>query len=298
MKNVLLISSLAYILGFLTKSFVFVSPSLDAIKPPASNQCETLNTAKSNLISISQNEYLEYTQIKDLKQKYEKADELLGKIMLLFLADIGFRLQKSTPIELPPPEAQTIPLSSPTITESPKAPQQPPIESIPADTGLTGKSKLIYSLRSTDAIQRALNDSLIENPKIESARGSLISKTNLKYLEGRYTGTISFLDGKREPLQVTWELTPDHSKSTSSGTFNLSLRGPTKNSETSGQGDFKNLITLANDSHGYLVSACGDECYLQLYYNAPSDQFYGNYYETIKGSKNKFERLGLVHLKK
>ena len=54
---------------------------LDQEKVLPNEKCTDLVDAKTNLISLSQNEYLEYTKIKDLKLKYEKADELLQVIV-------------------------------------------------------------------------------------------------------------------------------------------------------------------------------------------------------------------------
>lgn len=50
------------------------------------------------------------------------------------------------------------------------------------------------------------------------------------------------------------------------------------------KGDIDNIVSFAEDRDGFLVNGCGDRCYLQLYYNSRADQFYGNYYEIIKGS--------------
>jgi hypothetical protein len=98
----------------------FLSSRMMTSHAPVENsaQCENLSEAKNDLISISQNEYLEYTQIKDLKQKYEKADELLGKVMLLFLADIGFKATKMSTNEM---EVQNLETKSETSNpENPK----------------------------------------------------------------------------------------------------------------------------------------------------------------------------------
>ncbi len=41
---------------------------------------------------ISQRELQEYMQLKDDKAKYEKANEILGRVMMLFIADMGLRV--------------------------------------------------------------------------------------------------------------------------------------------------------------------------------------------------------------
>lgn len=94
MTKILICVVLAFSVGFISSRYISNSKTKTSEADSSAEQCLNLTDAKANLISISQKEYQEYTQIKDLKQKYEKADELLGKIMLLFLADVGFRLQK------------------------------------------------------------------------------------------------------------------------------------------------------------------------------------------------------------
>jgi hypothetical protein len=48
-------------------------------------------TAATNISNV---DLLEYTKLKTMKEKYEKADEILGKIMLLFLANIQLEMNK------------------------------------------------------------------------------------------------------------------------------------------------------------------------------------------------------------
>jgi hypothetical protein len=293
-KNLVLIL-IAFVFGFFSSRFYF--------KNETPQQYQNLKSAKDELISISQNEYIEYTQIKDLKLKYEKADELLGKVMLLFLADIGFKLKESAQIEnpiadteeiLPPPKIQD------TTEPEPAAVRPPQQKKIDTDTssGLAGKSSVIKALQTEKQIREALDKAIIDNPKIESAKGQILSPKKGKIFEGRYSGDIKFLDGKRENLNVTWDLFPDQNKSEFSGTFTLAIHGPSKNSDTKGYGSIDNIVSLSEDENGYLVNGCGDSCYLQLYYNSAWDQFIGNYYEESKGAQKKFQRLGIVDLKK
>lgn len=297
MNKILISAIVAFIVGFLSNRFFNSQPSINSKEPTV--QCSDLNVAKSNLISISQNEYIEYTKIKDLKQKYEKADELLGKIMLLFLADVGFKVKKDVSVEqvvATPAAVSSSPNPTPVnnnLSETavvPSVPQNNP--------GLVGKSSLIKSLQTEKQIRDELNKAIIENPKMEIAKGEAPTQRQARILEGRYTGTIKFLDGKRQNLSVTWDLIPDYSKSGLSGTFNLNIHGPGTDSESSGRGNIDNIVGLAEDKDGFLVSGCGDQCYLQLYYNVPSDQFFGNYYESAKGTSSKPQRSGLVELKK
>lgn len=299
MNKILTSVLVAFALGFFSNRLVSNRAAIEQKKALPADKCTELADAKTNLISLSQNEYLEYTQIKDLKQKYEKADELLGKVMLLFLADVGFRVHKNAPLESVVTKAEALPPQVPaeSIVKSAELIKPSLVESKNPSV-LAGRSSLIKNLGAEKQILQVLDEAIIENPKIAAAQGGSPSPKQAKLLEGRYIGTVKFLDSKRENLSVIWDLTPDYSKNTLHGTFNLSIHGPGQNSESNGRGDIDNIVSLAEDRDGFLVNGCGDRCYLQLYYNSRADQFYGNYYEIIKGSQSKSARLGVVELRK
>lgn len=280
---------LAFILGFFSSRH-FTTPAV-----VIEHECEDLNAAKENLVAISKKDYLEYAKIKDLKQKYEKADELLGKIFLLFLADVGFKAQHNDIFVEPKMLSAEVAAS--------KANEPIPVAVIPekpshTNRNLARRSSQIRNIRNERQIRDVLDHSIIESPKVELANGNIPLRRQMKNLEGRYVGVIRFFDQKRENLDVMWELLPDYSKSGLSGTFNLNIHGPGTSSDSKGSGNIDNIISLAEDPDGFLVSGCGGSCFLQLYYNSVANQFYGNYYESTKGSPAKPERKGLVELKR
>ena len=302
MNKTFITAIVAFGLGFASNIFFSKSNSYQSIKDPKTISYENFASARSSLISISQNEYVEYTKIKDQKKKYEKADELLTKIMLLFLADVGFKVSKEVPAELSATrdELKTQPISTPRSGVS-QVPSENPGSgnlALPSGSNLADKSSMIKNLATEKQIHEALDTAVIENPKIESVQGTVPSHKQIQLLDGKYYGTIRFLDGKREELSVSLDLMPDYSKSGLSGAFKLLIHGPEKNSESSGQGNIHNIVSLSQDQGGFLISGCGDECFLQLYYNSPSDQLFGNYYEITKSSNKKPERVGLVNLRK
>lgn len=236
MNKILISAIIAFVVGFFSaRSF---DTQISSTSKEQTAQCSDLNAAKSNLISISQNEYFEYTKIKDLKQKYENADELLGKIMLLFLADVGFKVKQEASVEqvvsVPaagsssPPTAMLVNNNSNETAVAASLPQSHP--------SLIGKSSIIKSLQTEKQIRDELDKAVIENPKIEIAKGESPSQKQTRILEGRYSGTVKFFDTKRQSLNVMWELIPDYSKSDLSGTFNLNVHGPGTDSESSGRG--------------------------------------------------------------
>lgn len=59
-------------------------------------ESQVMLDAREKLQLISETEYEEYLTLQSAKEKYEKADEMLGKMMLILIADIGIRLSKTS----------------------------------------------------------------------------------------------------------------------------------------------------------------------------------------------------------
>src|SRR4051812_35867240 len=57
---------------------------------------EAQSELKEKLQTLTDNDITEYYRLKNLEDKYKKADEILGKIVTLFLADLGIRVSKTT----------------------------------------------------------------------------------------------------------------------------------------------------------------------------------------------------------
>src|SRR5688500_10675646 len=53
---------------------------------------EKLNELKGKFRELSENDIADYIRLKDMRAKYEKADEIFGKILSIFLLDLGLRI--------------------------------------------------------------------------------------------------------------------------------------------------------------------------------------------------------------
>lgn len=292
MTKILVPVAIAFVVGFFSHNFFI--PNRAPEETPIDAKCEDLAQAKSNLVALSQSEYLEYTKIKDLKEKYEKADELLGKVMLLFLADVGFKTLKTEPLDysISTPKTETTPSPEPPAEASPQE-----IVGLKTPANIPGRGAQIRNVNDEKRTQAILTNSIIEDPKVSLAQGSSLNRRQIRLLEGRYLGSVKLFDRKRGDLSVVWELTPDPTKNRLTGTFSLSIHGTDVNSDSNSSGTIDTIASLAEDRDGFLVRACGTRCYLQLYYNSRSDQFYGNYYE-VSEKTGKSMRAGTVELRK
>ncbi len=100
----------------------------------------TEETIKNELIELTQKDFLEYQNLKSLEDRYQKADEILGKIVTLFLADLGLKLgykptqasllntacaiSNPSPASTPPPPEPSLQAATPEVSEPPPSQNQ------------------------------------------------------------------------------------------------------------------------------------------------------------------------------
>ncbi|MGZ3709775.1 MAG: hypothetical protein ACXVBC_12720, partial [Bdellovibrionota bacterium] len=96
-------------------------------------------SVRTHLSALTEKELAEYYELKDLRAKYEKADELLGKMLLVLIADLSLpvppdrlaQIQTSAAGRHPAPAASESPAPSPATTlvphSSPVSQPAPPI---------------------------------------------------------------------------------------------------------------------------------------------------------------------------
>lgn len=292
----------AFGVGVLSAKVYLSSTNTDEIAADSSSQCSSLQEAQANLLKISQSEYQHYLAIKDLKEKYEKADELLGRVMLLFLAEVGLKTKASGEVSLSEDSSPSNRPSGPETSSRPSIPQQnqdmihQTAQHQPQNTAI---SATIARLEKEEDILVQLKKAEITSPKIEHAQGNLPTAKQVELLAGRYSGFIRYLNPEKPDLSVTWDLNVNPTEKGLEGTFVLKISGQGVNSETSGRGTIENIVSLASDTNGFFVSSCGDRCFLQLYYSSATDRFHGSYYETTKENpKGKPVRVGYVEMRR
>ena len=85
---------------------------------------------KQKLTQLTETEMDEYLSLKSQEAKFRKADEILGKAIMIFLADLGLRLSDDK-VAFAKNAINRLPVVEP--KESPKLPQPLPVESSPAE---------------------------------------------------------------------------------------------------------------------------------------------------------------------
>ncbi len=94
MKTVILIL-IFFCVGLLSGKYFFSTNEVvvrSETIPIESGADKKLDSMSDAFFNLTQEEFLEYTKLKDQKEKYLKADEIIGKIILIFLANVQMRM--------------------------------------------------------------------------------------------------------------------------------------------------------------------------------------------------------------
>jgi len=101
-----------------------VEPKL-AVQAPANIECSNsdprLEDAKRKFEALAQVDYEDYLKLKTDAEKYKKADEILGKIMAVFIADLGIHFKEKASVSPTPSIATSAPVL-PVKTQVPPLP--------------------------------------------------------------------------------------------------------------------------------------------------------------------------------
>lgn len=288
--------ALAFVLGFV---FSFVSTKYFFYKQPVVQTEDVFSSQKINsrIKSISQNEYHDYLKLKDSAEKYKMADELLGKVMVLFLADLSLSL-KNTPSVSADVSLATHIESKEALKDLPKT-----TESKNSDVSLSLdqvskksiEEKLIATVSENEAL-KLLKDLEIKDLLPELKNNKILSQKQLNLINGKFAGVVTF-DDKKEPWRIEWDVNAEIVNGKVKGKQLMTLSNSKKTFSTSrGDGELTDFSAFAGDSSAILINSYGDDGYIQLYPFASTGKFFGNYY--LKEKNYIFKKIGIVFLER
>lgn len=245
--------------------------------------------AKEDLIALTRSDFEEYQKLKTLEERYQKADEILGKVVTIFLADLGIRLGYK-PIGIgelgnscPPAPVAQCPTPPPqhVANTAPETPKPSPKQNL---TWLREELRLVNENNAEDAL-RDLKKMII--PDFFSAVQSAQSMTTQDALaiEGKFAGEINFINRKdnKSDWLIEWEV---HLRSPTSMTGPMLITLTNKSngkvfSRTKGNTPGKDFMKIPG-SRGLLVNVYGDDGYIQIYPFENKNTWLGNYYGKVK----------------
>jgi len=239
-----------------------------------------------------------------MEEKYLKADEILGKIMVIFLADLGLRVSQSaqTSAKQPPlvSDQRCAPPASALAPVISAAPMISPKEN-DAKRWASQEAKLL-NLRyeqSVPALLRRLKiddlDSSIKTSQAFSNKGGVLASLNGSF-EGR--SNVSF-DDKKRSWYIHIELAGTmEGKEKLSGNLKIRLLENGKVfSNSSNSGSIVAFREFLGGESQAILAKVSDGLYFQLYYLKELDQLAGNIYRRSSDVGN-FEHIGSMSLKR
>lgn len=297
---------LAFIAGALISGIAVWSIKRTA--PEKENYKERFLQLQSKFDRLAEADFQEYLSLKEQKARYEKADEILGKILLIMLNDLGLRRSEAQQKELAgrvqgktPPSAseQAVPPSSAGAASAPAEKKDAVLTARSNGEGASDLKKEIAKVDEVDSENEAkeLLEKLKSKDIIKDLQGgSILDPRRLDLLNGFFEGDAVFDDPlKNKPWHVVMEFTArmEHGKYVGHQDIKLSRDGK---QFSHGRGDPNNdeFLVIPDDNSGIFISTYGGDAYFQLYYFPRLDGFYGLTY--LKKGVGKFEKAGIVRL--
>jgi hypothetical protein len=291
---------------------------------PADDYRSRYENLRSKFEEIGQVDIEEYLQLKSLRERYQKADEILGKILLIMIADFGLRASKEQLHSLKnrvidssggpnsSNSANIQPSAAARVTERPTEPAASHISGIGGVRPGPGAERKFVKVGAKANVISNENDmeeflKTVEIPDFFSeirARTPLSSK-QASLLNGIFKGKIHLdpsEDNDPEEARI-WDVEMEtdgrfeNGKFIGSSEIRMFRNGRRFSRSTSGQGStLENFAAFAGDDSAMLLNVYGDDGFVQLYYFPLLNRFSGNYYG--KKDIGQFEKRGRVSLLK
>jgi hypothetical protein len=254
--------------------------------------------------SITETDIAEYYRLKTLEERYKKADEILAKIMMIFMADLGIRVSDETlaqaknrlkPSVNPATPAPSLPSNAP----APRDEKSAAVEKAPVENWISAE-KLRENVRSereaTDFLEKVKIDNLDES--IKSSSFFTNQTETLDVLRGNFygSGDVTIANKARH-----WEIEMYFHATMVNGV----LRGATSSklsedgkvfSNQKDTGQIRHLREFTSGSEAVLVKVA-PTTYFQIYYIKAMDSLIGNIYRR-RSEDESFVYVGKLSLRR
>ena len=149
--------------------YAFQSKLWPSSVSPVSSECtpgEDVDTIKQKFEAIAHADYEDYLQLKSESEKAKKADEILGKIMAIFMADLGIHLKEKQVAQAASPAATPASSMAPALHQTPTP--------IPAKLALVNEAEL------RDLRTDSQDDAFIKKETLSDPKQSLFSAVQIR----------------------------------------------------------------------------------------------------------------------
>jgi len=252
--------------------------ALTGAPTPPPQECnlpaDDTDSIKKKFETIAHTDYEEYLALKTDAEKYKKADEILNKIMTLFLADLGLHIAHSTPSPTPAPttapserNARIIP--TPTPKPSPKYSQE--------------KTELL-KLSNEFQNDKFLKSSLLSDPK-QGLFDATPATNFTQRVKGCFEGT-STINGRTMQMKL-WLGNTTNSFSSIQNYKSVLLSNGNMTSHQSGQTQ-NSLLTLNSTDPNEFIFFPVPGTFYQFYYLPLEDRLIADNYSGQPNGTYKF----------
>jgi hypothetical protein len=274
---------------------------------------------KSKLEALGEVDIEEYLRLKDQKARYEKADEILGKIVQLMIYDLGLRQGEGQLARLKGAAAQAKAGAAPSeamldpdaavgsaATRAKAAPALPSVQTPPpAVRDWKQSAEKLKDVYRSDQVADFLKS--VEIPDFFGAMkgGTALNQAQVELLNGTFIGRAVFEDPKELPWSVSLFTSAEMQSGQAVGEFEVRLSkngkqfSRTRSSRKRGEKKpikQDNFMGIEGEDNAIIINAYGDDGYFQLYFFPRLNEFHGLVY--LKKSLGVFDRKGVVHLTK
>ena len=304
--------SLVFFLGFSVGLFFsphFKTPHQSESEFNKENSLRADSVLRKKIQELYDVDFEEYHKLKSLKAKYLKANDLLGKMMTLFLAELGLRMNSKN-IADTIGEAQNLAqdiddnLSSTESNCKMKEKKCPTLKELAenfVDKNQSKKSKEKIWVKNEEKLAFVGTDQEIEdflkNVEIpdffyEVTTSKMLTDERLQSIQGIFDGVLKYDHPEKADAEIYMELDGVLEKGKIVGELKIELRRDGKAfSSSNGDGDLKSFRQIPGSKNAILLSM--GTGYFQLYPLGPK-KFVGNYY--FKKDLTVFEKLGTVKI--
>lgn len=263
MKKYAFVSIISMILGF-SINFMLPKKEVKIMSAPVENP------TRNFMADFSMDDYL---KLKSEKEKYEKAEELYGKMMLMFLASIGMK-EKSAMEQIVKERENYVKNLEERLLETNKliAVKEATIANFELE-----KNKKSQEVEEVEKVKDSVVSNVMERFQKSSYMGS-DSRMLLRDLFGEFSGNI-FLNGKTYLMQVKSSLRKDGAKGLFGETNVILYNEEGKEvSNSTGKGDNRAFRSVQNRKNLVIVEISPGE-FAELKYVVDSDYFTGQIYD-------------------
>lgn len=270
-------------------------------------QISQVDAIKEKFQQLTDQEIQEYYLLKNEQEKYRKADEILGKIVLLLLQDLGVRVSESTQKAAGSPPVQNQQSSQAARREQPILDQAEkptpikkfPLESLPSNPWVQNEIKL-SEVNSPTEVAEYLNQVKIENFEDSLKQSKSFTNTNqsLSDLTGRYKGAAQVvIRGKNTVWEIEMNLEANMRGPVLRGLSHILISENGKTfSNSKDRGEVMNLREFSGGSQATLIRA-SPSINFQTYYIKSREAMIGNIYQLNK-TTIQYEYIGTFELRR